>query len=71
MAFVQVVTAYRRPLPHDIGDGGERLFIWMSAGPKVNRVNEWFAPPNASRVVIEEWLTDCGAPAQHRSSVAR
>ncbi len=46
---------------HPLGEGGERLFAWMSAGPERNRVNQWFVPPDASRVVIDEWLTDCGA----------
>jgi dihydrofolate reductase len=44
-----------------LGDGGERLFTWMSAGPEKNRMGPWFAPPDASREVIEGWLTDCGA----------
>ena len=44
-----------------LGDGGDRLFRWMSAGPESNRINEWFAPPDASRVVIDEWLTEAGA----------
>jgi len=44
-----------------LGRGGERLFQWMSAGPESNRVNRWFAPPNASRVVIDEWLQESGA----------
>lgn len=44
-----------------LGDGGDRLFTWMSAGPAENRVNAYFTPPDASRVVIDEWLADCGA----------
>jgi dihydrofolate reductase len=46
---------------HPLGEGGERLFTWMSAGPERNRINEWFTPPDASRAVIDEWLTQCGA----------
>jgi dihydrofolate reductase len=44
-----------------LGDGGERLFEWMSAGPEANRLNRWFAPPAASRAVVAGWLSDCGA----------
>src|SRR6266508_5993846 len=44
-----------------LGDGGDRLFTCMSAGPAENRVNAYFTPPDASRVVIDEWLADCGA----------
>ena len=44
-----------------LGDGGGLLFRWMSAGPAENRVNDFFTPPDASRVVIDEWLTECGA----------
>jgi dihydrofolate reductase len=46
----------RRPL----GRGGERLFAWMSAGPESNRV-ERFNPPDASKVVVDEWMSECGA----------
>jgi dihydrofolate reductase len=44
-----------------LGDGGERLFMWMSAGPEANRIDEYFCPPTASLPVIEEWQTGCGA----------
>ena len=44
-----------------LGDGGERLFRWMSAGPAANRINDYFTPPDASRVVIDEWLNEAGA----------
>lgn len=44
-----------------LGRGGERLFTWMSAGPESNRLEKRLAPPDASKVVVEEWLTDCGA----------
>jgi pimeloyl-ACP methyl ester carboxylesterase len=33
----------------------------MSAGPESNRVGDWFTPPDASRVVVEEWMTGYGA----------
>jgi hypothetical protein len=46
---------------HPMGDGGDRLFRWMSAGPERNRVNNWFVPPDADRVVIDEWLSEAGA----------
>lgn len=41
-----------------LADGGERLFAWMSAGPPANKVGEFFTPPVASRVIIDEWLTE-------------
>jgi dihydrofolate reductase len=44
-----------------LGRGGERLFTWMSAGPESNRVENRLTPPDASKVVIDEWMTDCGA----------
>jgi dihydrofolate reductase len=44
-----------------LGRGGERLFTWMSAGPESNRVERRVAPPNASKVIIDEWMTECGA----------
>jgi dihydrofolate reductase len=44
-----------------LGDGGDRLFAWMSAGPPANRVNDYFTPPDPSRVIIDEWLTEGGA----------
>lgn len=44
-----------------LGRGGERLFTWMSAGPESNRVEQRLSPPDASKVVVDEWLTDCGA----------
>lgn len=46
---------------HPLGVGGEGLFAWMSAGPEANRINAWFAPPDASVGVIEGWYADCGA----------
>jgi dihydrofolate reductase len=33
----------------------------MGAGPESNRVESRLAPPDASKVVIEEWMTECGA----------
>ena len=44
-----------------LGEGGERLFRWMTAGPPENRINDYFTPPDASRVIIDEWMTECGA----------
>jgi dihydrofolate reductase len=44
-----------------LGRGGERLFTWMSAGPESNRVEDRLAPPDASKVVVDEWMTDGGA----------
>jgi dihydrofolate reductase len=44
-----------------LGRGGERLFTWMSAGPEVNRVEDRITPPDASKVVIDEWMTEYGA----------
>jgi dihydrofolate reductase len=44
-----------------LGRGGDRLFTWMSAGPESNRVESRLAPPDASKVVVDEWLTECGA----------
>jgi dihydrofolate reductase len=44
-----------------LGRGGERLFTWMSAGPESNRVERRLNPPDASRVVVEEWMTRSGA----------
>jgi dihydrofolate reductase len=44
-----------------LGRGGERLFTWMSAGPDSNRVERRITPPNASKIVVDEWMTECGA----------
>src|SRR5688572_6846562 len=44
-----------------LGRGGEGLFTWMSAGPESNRVNRWLCPPDASKVVVDEWMTEGGA----------
>jgi dihydrofolate reductase len=44
-----------------LGRGGERLFTWMSAGPESNRLEHRLAPPDASKVVVEEWMTQSGA----------
>jgi dihydrofolate reductase len=44
-----------------LGRGGEGLFTWMSAGPESNRVESRIAPPDASRVVVDEWMTEVGA----------
>ena len=44
-----------------LGRGGEALFTWMTAGPESNRVEDRLRPPDASRIVVDEWLTECGA----------
>ena len=44
-----------------LGRGGERLFTWMNAGPESNRVERRLAPPDASKVVVDEWTTASGA----------
>jgi dihydrofolate reductase len=44
-----------------LGRGGERLFTWMDAGPERNRVDRWLAPPGASKVVVDEWMSEAGA----------
>jgi dihydrofolate reductase len=44
-----------------LGRGGERLFTWMGAGPESNRVEKRLAPPDPSKVVVEEWMSECGA----------
>jgi dihydrofolate reductase len=44
-----------------LGRGGERLFTWMTAGPESNRVEDRLMPPDASKVVVDEWMSDCGA----------
>ncbi|MCU1428472.1 MAG: bifunctional deaminase-reductase domain protein [Actinomycetia bacterium] len=44
-----------------LGRGGEGLFAWMSAGPESNRVERRLNPPDASKVVVDEWMTECGA----------
>jgi dihydrofolate reductase len=44
-----------------LGRGGEALFTWMTAGPESNRVEARIQPPDASKVVVEEWMTTAGA----------
>ena len=44
-----------------LGRGGEHLFTWMTAGTESNRVEARLAPPDASKVVVDEWMTDSGA----------
>jgi len=43
-----------------LGDGGERLFAWMNAS-EANRVHPYLAPPDASKGIVEEWMTTSGA----------
>jgi dihydrofolate reductase len=49
-----------------LGRGGERLFSWMNAGPEANRVDRFMAPPDASKPVVEAWLTGFGAGVSGR-----
>lgn len=51
-----------------LGEGGDRLFAWMSAGPPVERGEAWLekhvgpgTPPEASRPVIDSWVNEYGA----------
>ena len=44
-----------------LGRDGEGLFVWMNAGPEANRVDRFLAPPDASRVVVDEWMSESGA----------
>ena len=45
-----------------LGRGGEALFAWMSAGPPpAEGVDQRLAVPEASKVVVDEWLTESGA----------
>jgi dihydrofolate reductase len=44
-----------------LGRGGERLFTWMTAGPESNRMEHRLAPPDASKVVVDEWMKGGGA----------
>jgi hypothetical protein len=44
-----------------LGRGGEGLFTWMGAGPESNRVERRLAPPDSSKVVMDEWMTEGGA----------
>ena len=43
-----------------LGDGGEGLFAWMNAN-EANRVHPYLAPPDASKVIVDEWMTKSGA----------
>jgi dihydrofolate reductase len=43
-----------------LGRGGEGLFAWMNAS-EANRVHPYLAPPDASRVIVDEWMTASGA----------
>ena len=48
-------------LDNPLGDGGQRLFAWMNAGPEDVRRNEWLAPPEASAPIVDGWVADTGA----------
>ena len=43
-----------------LGDGGEGLFAWMNAN-EANRVHPYLAPPDASKPIVDEWMTESGA----------
>ena len=43
-----------------LGRGGETLFAWMNAS-EANRVHPYLAPPDGSKVIVDEWLTRSGA----------
>ena len=43
-----------------LGRGGEGLFAWMNAS-EANRVHPYLAPPDASKQIVEEWMTASGA----------
>jgi dihydrofolate reductase len=43
-----------------LGDGGEWLFAWMNAN-EANRVHPYLAPPDASKAIVDEWMTTSGA----------
>jgi dihydrofolate reductase len=44
-----------------LGRGGEALFAWMAAGDPLPGVDARLAPPEASRPIVEEWLSEAGA----------
>jgi dihydrofolate reductase len=44
-----------------LGRGGDGLFTWMTAGPAGNEVEARLRPPDASKVIIDEWTTQAGA----------
>src|SRR5262245_1115476 len=43
-----------------LGDGGEGLFAWMNAN-EANRVHPYLAPPDESKIIVEEWMAGAGA----------
>ena len=43
-----------------LGRGGEGIFAWMNAS-EANRVHPYLAPPDASKVIVDEWMTNSGA----------
>jgi dihydrofolate reductase len=45
---------------YPLGRGGEGLFAWMNAS-EANRVHPYLAPPDASKVIVDEWMTKSGA----------
>jgi len=49
------ITGPNDGVDNPLGDGGGRLFQWMSAGGEELRINRWLAPPETSRRVVDEW----------------
>ena len=52
-----------------LGRGGEALFAWMAAGDPLPGVDERLAPPEASRVIVAEWMAEAGALISGRRTV--
>jgi dihydrofolate reductase len=48
-------------LEFPLGRGGQALFAWMGAGPDENQVERRLQPPDASKVVVDEWMSETGA----------
>jgi dihydrofolate reductase len=44
-----------------LGRGGQGLFAWMGAGPPENEVDARLRPPDASKVIVDEWRAQSGA----------
>jgi len=43
-----------------LGRGGDDLFAWMNAS-EANRVHAYLAPPDESKVIVDEWMSASGA----------
>lgn len=44
-----------------LGRGGQALFAWMAAGDPLPGFDGRLAPPEASRPIVAEWVTEAGA----------